>query len=101
MNESEPFSEVFNSYNNHLIYLMYTLAEVWLQSFVRFPHTSSYIQGVEKTKFADDAFMNFAPVMKTYHLPDSGGSCLSRFNNDTSHILSTMVMEKIINYNCH
>ena len=78
--------------------LMYALAKVWRQSFVQFPHTSSYIQGVEKTKFADDAFMNFSPDMKTYHLPDSGGSYLSRFNNDTSHILLTMVMEKIINY---
>ena len=49
MNEQEPFSEVFNSYNNHLMNLMYTLAKVWLQSFVQFPHTSPYIQGVEKT----------------------------------------------------
>ena len=36
--------------------------------------------------------------MRTYHLPDSGGSYLSRFNNDTSHILLTMAMDKIINY---
>ena len=49
MNEQEPFSEVFNAYNNHLMNLMYTLAKVWLQSFFQFPHTSPYIQGVEKT----------------------------------------------------
>ena len=42
--------------------------------------------------------MNFSPDMRTYHLPDSGGSYLSRFNNDTSHILLTRAMDKIINY---
>ena len=42
--------------------------------------------------------MNFAPDMKTYHLPDSGGSYLSRFHNDTSHILLTMAIENIVNY---
>ena len=99
MIEQEPFSEVFNSYNNHLMNLIYTLAKVWLQSFVQVPHSSSYIQGVEKTNFSDDAIMNFSPDMKTYHLLDSGGSYLSRFNNDTSHILLTMARDKIINYN--
>ena len=42
--------------------------------------------------------MNFSPDMKTYHLLDSGGSYLSRFHNDTSHIILTMAMENIINY---
>ena len=36
--------------------------------------------------------------MKTYHLPDSGGSYLSRFKNDTSHILLTIAIEEITNY---
>ena len=98
MNEPEPFSEVFCSYNHHLMNLMYTLGKTWLHSFVQLPHASSYIQGVKNTNFADDAFMNFALDMKTYHLPDSGGSYLSRFHNDTSHILLTMATESITHY---
>ena len=88
MNEQEPFSEVFNSYNNHLMNLMYTLAKVWLQSFFNFliPHNTFKVLKKQ------------TPDMRTYHLPDSGGSYLSRFNNDTSHILLTMTMDKIINY---
>ena len=42
--------------------------------------------------------MNFAPDTKTYHLPNSGGLYLSRFHNDTSHILLTMAIENIVNY---
>ena len=36
--------------------------------------------------------------MKTYPLPDSGGSYLSQFHNDTSHILLTMAIENVVNY---
>ena len=98
MIEEEPFSEVFNSNNHFLMNLMYKLAKVWLQSYIQFPHSSSYVKGDSRTTFNDDAFMNFAPLMKTNHLPDSCGSYLSRFNNDTSHILLRMAIEDIINY---
>ena len=95
MIEQEPFSEVFNSCNNHLMNLIYTLAIFCSSpSFIII-----YSRCWKKTNFSDDAIMNFSPDMKTYHLLDSGGSYLSRFNNDTSHILLTMAIDKIINYN--
>ena len=49
-------------------------------------------------QFAEDAFMNFSPTMTTYHLPDSGGSYLSSFENDTSHIVLTIALESVIPY---
>ena len=36
----------------------------------------------------DVSFSN--PDMTTYHLPDSCGSYISRFENDTSHIILTI-----------
>ena len=42
--------------------------------------------------------MNFSPNMTTYHLPDSGGSYLSRFQNDTIHIVLPIALESIIPY---
>ena len=60
MNEPQPFSEVFDSYDNHLMNLMYTLGKIWLHSFIQLPHALSYVCRVENTTFADDAFMNFA-----------------------------------------
>ena len=90
--------QVITSYNVHLMNLMYTLGKTWLNSFIQYPHASSYVRGIENTTFDDNTFMNFAPDMKTYHLPDSGGSYLSRFHNDTSHILLTMAIENIVNY---
>ena len=98
MNEQDPYSEVFNTNNHLLMNLMYTIAKVWLKSYIQFPNSYSYIEGKNNTTFADDAFINFSPDMKTYHLPDSGGSYLSRFKNDTSHILLTIALEDIINY---
>ena len=57
------------------------------------------IQRLKKyIQFADDAFMNFSPNMTTYHLPDSGGSYLSRFQNDTPHIVLTIALEAIVPY---
>lgn len=50
------------------------------------------------TQFDDDAFMNFAPDMKKYNLPDSGGSYISRFTNDISHIILTKALESVITY---
>ena len=58
----------------------------------------SYTPGRNMTRFDDDAFMNFAPDMKKHNLSDSDGSYLSRFNNDTSHIILTIGLESIINY---
>ena len=42
--------------------------------------------------------MNFPPTMTTYYLPDSGGSYVSRFQNDTSHIVLTIALEAIVPY---
>ena len=58
----------------------------------------SYTPGRNMTRFDDDAFMNFAPDMKKHDISDSGGSYLSRFNNETSHIILTIGLESIINY---
>ena len=46
INEPESFSEVFTSYNVHLMNLMYTLGKTWLKSFVQLPHVSSYVRDV-------------------------------------------------------
>ena len=80
--ELEPFSEVFTTKNDIFMNLIYNLGKMWLKSYVRLPHSSSYIPGCDTTQFDNDAFMNFAPDMKIYNLPDSGGSYMSRFNND-------------------
>ena len=77
--------------------LMYAVARVWLGSYIQFPHSYSY-SDKKDTKFAENAFMNFSPDMTTYHLPDSGGSYLSRFENDTSHIVLTIALESVIPY---
>ena len=61
-------------------------------------NASTYVHGTENAKFDDDAFMNFSPDMKRYHLPDSGGSYLSRFTNITSHIILTIALEQVIYY---
>ena len=97
MIEQDPYSEVFRTNNHHLMNLMYTVARVWLGSYVQFPHSYSY-SDKKDTKFAENAFMNFSPDMTTYHLPDSGGSYLSRFENDTSHIVLTIALESVIPY---
>ena len=96
--EIEPFSEVFTTKNDIFMNLIYTLGKMWLESYVQLPHSSSYTPGHNMTRFDDDAFMNFAPDMKKYNLPDSGASYLSRFNNDISYIILTIALESIINY---
>ena len=35
-------------------------------------------------QFQESYFMNFSPTMKTYHLPDSGGSYISRYRSISS-----------------
>ena len=98
MSEQDPYSEVSRTSNHLLMNLMYTIARVWLGSYIQFPHSYSYTDGKNKTTFADDAFMNFSPTMRTYHFPDSGGSYLSRFQKDTSHIVLKIALEAITNY---
>ena len=40
--------------------------------------------------------MNFSPTMKTYHLPDSGGS--SRYRSMSSHIKLTVFLDESVEY---
>ena len=42
--------------------------------------------------------MNFSPTMKTYHLPDSGGSYISRYRSISSHIKLTVLLDESIEY---
>ena len=42
--------------------------------------------------------MNFSPTMKTYHLPDSGGSYISRYRCISSHIKLTLFLDESIEY---
>ena len=40
--------------------------------------------------------MNFSPTMKTYHLPDSGGSYISRYRSISSHIKLTLSLDESV-----
>ena len=62
MIERVPYSEVFRTNNHHLMNLLYSVARVWLGSYVQFPHSYSY-NDKKDTKFSEDAFMNFSPDM--------------------------------------
>ena len=42
--------------------------------------------------------MNFSPTMKSYHLPDSGGSYISRYRSISSHIKLTVFLDESIEY---
>ena len=42
--------------------------------------------------------MNFSPTMETYHLPDSGGSYISRYRSISSHIQLTLYLDESIEY---
>ena len=42
--------------------------------------------------------MNFSPTVKTYHLPDSGGSYISRYQSISSHIRLTLNLDESIEY---
>ena len=42
--------------------------------------------------------MNFSPTMKTYHLPDSGGSYISRYRSISSDIKLTLFLDESIQY---
>ena len=56
IHELDPSSKVFNSKNQPFINLIYTLGKNWLKSYVQLPHASTFIPGIENTKFDDDAF---------------------------------------------
>ena len=43
-------------------------------------------------------FMNISPTMKTYHLPDSGGSYISRYRSISSDIKLTIFLDESIEY---
>ena len=42
--------------------------------------------------------MNFSPTMKTYHLPESGGSYISRDRSISSHTKQTLLLEGTVEY---
>ena len=42
--------------------------------------------------------MKFSPTMKAYHLPDSGGSYISRYRSISSHINLTLYLDESIEY---
>ena len=42
--------------------------------------------------------MSFAPHMTSYHLPDSGGSYMSRIQFDYSNILLNIAVDEIDEY---
>ena len=52
--EEDPYSEVFRTNNHQLMNLMYTVARVWLGSYIQFPHSYSY-SDKKDTQFAADA----------------------------------------------
>ena len=79
------YSEVFRSNNIQLMNSCYQLGKFWLHSYIQLPHAQSYIKNTSP-QFQESDFMNFSPTMKTYHLPDSGGSYISRYRYISSHI---------------
>ena len=42
--------------------------------------------------------MNFSPTMKSYNLPDSGGSYISRYRSISSHIKLILFLKESIEY---
>ena len=91
------YNEVFRSNNIQLMNLCYQLGKLWLHSYVQLPHAQSYIENTSP-QFQESDFMSFSPTMKTYHLPDSGGSFLSRYRSISSHIKLTLFLDESIEY---
>ena len=77
--------------------LCYQLGKFWLHSYIQLPHAQSYIKNTSP-QFQESDFMNFSPTMKTYHLPDSGGSYISRYRSISSHIKLTLYLDESIEY---
>ena len=75
----------------------YQLGKIWLHSYIQLPHAQSSIKN-KSPQFLESDFMNFSPTMKTYHLPDSGGSYISRYRSISSHIKLTIFLDESIEY---
>ena len=91
------YNEVFRSNNILLMNLGYQLGKYWLHSYIQLPHAQSYIKNTSP-QFQESDFMNFSSTMKTYHLPDSGGSYISRYRSISSHIKLTVFLDESIEY---
>ena len=74
------YNEVFRNNNIQLMNLCYQLGKYWLHSYIQLPQAQSYNK-TTSPQFLESDFMNFSPTMKTYHLPDSGGSYISRYRS--------------------
>ena len=64
---------------------------------IQLPHAQSYIKNTSP-QFLESDFMNFSPTMERYHLPDSGGSYISRYRSLSSHIKLTIFLDESIEY---
>ena len=62
-------------------------------SYIQLPHAQSYNK-TTSPQFLESDFMDFSPTMKTYHLPDSGGSYISRYRSISSHIKLTLFLKE-------
>ena len=91
------YSEVFSSNNIQLMNLFSQLGKFWLPSYIQLPHAQSYTKNTSP-QFQESDFMNFSPTMKTYHLPDSGGSYISLYRSISSHIRLTLFLDESIEY---
>ena len=91
------YNEVFRSNNIQLMNLCYQLGKFWLHSNIQLPHAQSYIKNTSP-QFLESNFMNFSPTMKSYHLPDFGGSYISRYKSISSHIKLTLFLKENIEY---
>ena len=60
--------------------------------------TSCTIYHIHLPQFLESDFMNFSPTMETYHLPDSGGSYISRYRSTSSHIKLTIFLDESMEY---
>ena len=91
------YSEEIRSNNIQLMNLCYQLGKFWLHSYIQLPHAQSYIKNTSP-QFQESDFMNFSPTLKTYHLPDSEGSYISRYRSISSHIKLTLFLDESIEY---
>ena len=89
------YNEVSRSNNIQLMNLCYQLGKFWLHSYIQLPHAQSYTKNTSP-QFLESDFMNFSATMKTYHLPDSGGSYISRYRSISSHIKLTVFLDERI-----
>ena len=84
------YSEVFRSNNIQLMNLCYQLGKFWSHSYIQLPHAQSYIKSTSP-QFQESDFMSFSLTMKTYHLPDSGGSYgISKLFNEIDLMISIL-----------